>query len=87
VGRVPPRSTKKFMGEMNQYEIILQAMPDHPAPPARRLAGALKVLWRRFGLKCVGYRRIDPVTQPAAPVAKPKNCEVSNEYCNSSKCN
>jgi hypothetical protein len=49
------------------FQIELQALPNHPAPPARRLAALLKAALRRFGFICTGYREVAPPSPPDAP--------------------
>lgn len=43
-----------------RFAVVLEAEPNHGAPPSRRLARALKVLRRRFALVAVEVKRVVP---------------------------
>jgi hypothetical protein len=60
---VPDRGQKRTPRE--RYALILEAAPSAIAPMAR-IRGALKVLLRRFGLRCVRIERTPPNPAGAA---------------------
>jgi hypothetical protein len=49
--------------EQPRYRITLRALPGGESPPATRLKLALKVLLRRFGLKCEFIEEVKPLQE------------------------